>query len=337
MRGDATHTASSINHQHHHRAADDDYAAISAPGHHRRLSSGRLSNVPSSGSLHSLLPPHRGRRRTCRCLLIALATILGLQLLAHALFPVASPLPAIAEGITSLSHSAALLAHTTHHLWDHPPMLAHTAHDHPSTTTIPQTLHLIGGATHPRGASDPTCALLGDGGWTVQRYTEAQAAAFVHREFLAHEPLYRSLAPWPAQRSTVFRMLVLLRHGGVALSADVDCHRSLDPVLSGGSLVVGWDADGRTIADALMASAPGHPVLRDAVQRLTTMAAHNTALEGPQALWEQWTAAVLTHSTSNLSDTVRPTLVCWPLLCVSNSNGTVGGACAAGCGAGAWS
>lgn len=327
MRCDA-HAASSAGH--HHRAADDDYVAIPTTGHHRRLSSGRLSNVPSSGSLHSLVPPHSQRasqRRSCRLLLVALTTVLGLQLLAHALFPVASPLPAIAEGITSLGHSAALLAHTTHFWADHP-VVPHPSHD--PTTAIPRTLHLVGVQPLRGGVNnDPACAMLGDSGWTVQRYTEAHGAALVHRNFPEYDALYRSLAPWPAQRMAVLRLLVLLRHGGVALAAGLDCHRGLDTVLlADDRMVVGWDTDGRTVADRLIAAAPGHPVLSDAVQRLAAQ-----PVEGPWTLSAHWTAAVLGHSASNRTQQV---VTVHRAHYTSTMYHTVGGARPARIGAGPW-
>lgn len=173
-------------------------------------------------------------------------------------------------------------------------------------TAIPRMLHLVDDGAHP---SDPVCTLLGQGRWDVRRYTEAQATAFVHREFPEHDALYRSLASWPMQRQAVFRLLVLLRLGGVVLGQDVDCRSDLGGLLLQDSMVVGWQPGaggvaGGVVGMEMMAAAPGHPVLRATLQRLEGLSGVGYSNDGGQGVGivqAQWTMAVLAYA-SNATD-----------------------------------
>ncbi len=285
---------------HDHPPAQHGTAAHPSHHHHRRHSSGRLSTT------------HPRRIITCRTLLLALATLLILQLIAHELFPVSTPLPSIAEGISSLSNSAARLAHTTTHhlLWDMPPGVG--APPLPPTA-IPRVLHLVvTSTTH----DPPLCTLIGQGGWQVRHYTEAQATAFVHKEFPEHDALYRSLGPslgpsWSGQRQALFRLLVLLRLGGVVLEQGIDCRADLVPMLVHHSMVVGWQPQGggggqvSAMGMAMMAAAPGHPVLRATMQRLS--GGGGGQQYGDSMVQAHFTAAVLEYA-SNVTDHDK---VCW--------------------------
>jgi hypothetical protein len=75
----------------------------------------------------------------------------------------------------------------------------------------------------------------------VQRYDDAAAAAFVAAEFPEHAAAYAAL-PAAVQRADLFRVLVLLRKGGVYADADAACVAPLDALLAADdTLVVGWE------------------------------------------------------------------------------------------------
>lgn len=99
-------------------------------------------------------------------------------------------------------------------------------------------------------------------GWEYRLWTDDDNAAFVQREFPEVLGLYRAL-PKNIMRADVFRYLLLARLGGVYLDTDYEMLKPFD--LLGHGLVLPWEMDPRTgsdrgrIANAVMASAPGHP------------------------------------------------------------------------------
>lgn len=152
-------------------------------------------------------------------------------------------------------------------------------------------------------------------GWRVQRYDDAAAAAFVAAEFPEHAAAYAAL-PAAVQRADLFRVLVLLRKGGVYADADAACVAPLDALLQpDDTLVVGWEnafdtpeqAHARhyvrqrqastsvpvhdffilaltlSLAQVLnwvFAAAPGHPALRDAASAIVAAASGPTPIGG---------------------------------------------------------
>lgn len=98
--------------------------------------------------------------------------------------------------------------------------------------------------------------------WEYRLWTDEDNAAFVQREFPDVLGLYRAM-PRNIMRADVFRYLLLARLGGLYLDTDYEMLRPFD--LTDHGLVLPWEMDPRTgsdrgrIANAVMASAPGHP------------------------------------------------------------------------------
>jgi hypothetical protein len=87
-------------------------------------------------------------------------------------------------------------------------------------------------------------------GWEVRRYGDADAAAFVAAEFPHYAAAYAAL-PAAVSRADFFRILVLLRHGGVYADVDAAAATPLDALLTASdSLVVCWENAFRTAAEA---------------------------------------------------------------------------------------
>ena len=123
-------------------------------------------------------------------------------------------------------------------------------------------------------------------GWTVRSYSDTQAAAFVATEFPEHFGAYRQLGT-PVARADLFRVLVLLRRGGVYADADTACAAPLDGLLRlSDTLVAGWENSFASAAQAdarhyvrtrqllnwALAAAPGHPALQAAAAAIVAAA-----------------------------------------------------------------
>jgi hypothetical protein len=116
----------------------------------------------------------------------------------------------------------------------------------PAARRIPRVVHqtLPAGGAAPRRAG-AAAALASwaalNPGWAVRRYDDAAASAFVAAEFPEHAAAYAAL-PAAVQRADLFRVLVLLRLGGVYADADAACVAPLDGLLTAeDTLVVGWE------------------------------------------------------------------------------------------------
>jgi mannosyltransferase OCH1-like enzyme len=73
--------------------------------------------------------------------------------------------------------------------------------------------------------------------------------------------------PLAAGRSDIARYELLLRLGGVYIDCDFECLRNIEPLLDGASMFAGWE-DGRSICNAIVGAAPGHPVLVELVETI---------------------------------------------------------------------
>ena len=113
----------------------------------------------------------------------------------------------------------------------------------PPSLRIPRTIHQTVPYAKPSGRAAALRASWTalNPGWTVRLYTDTHAAAFVAAEFPQYLSAYYAL-PKPAGRADLFRVLVLLRRGGVYADADAACVRPLDELLRyGDTLVMGWE------------------------------------------------------------------------------------------------
>jgi hypothetical protein len=177
-----------------------------------------------------------------------------------------------------------------------------------ATATTPRLIPRVLHQTWPAQRSSPqrralarTCARAAGQGWTFRVWDDASAAALV-QAFPEYVEAYAAL-PRDVERADLFRYLALLHFGGVFVDTDVECLRPLDDViLPADTLVAGWGAffaadggggggggggasaspDGaaggvalppllpreRTLATWMLASAPGHPALRELCERV---------------------------------------------------------------------
>ena len=72
----------------------------------------------------------------------------------------------------------------------------------------------------------------------------------------------------PAERSDIVRLEVLYRFGGVYVDTDCECVRPLDPLLEDGVDFFTGYLGPTKVNTAVIGSAPGHPVLEDALRDL---------------------------------------------------------------------
>jgi len=70
-----------------------------------------------------------------------------------------------------------------------------------------------------------------------------------------------------SERSNVLRYELLWRQGGVYIDTDMECRRSIEPLLDGVSAFAGNTRPGR-IGSAIIGSEPGHPAFERAVERV---------------------------------------------------------------------
>lgn len=74
-----------------------------------------------------------------------------------------------------------------------------------------------------------------------------------------HPAVYERLRS-PAERSDVFRLELLVRHGGIYVDTDFECLRPLDELIAGVDLFAADAKDGR-VNNALIGAAAGHPAM----------------------------------------------------------------------------
>ena len=83
---------------------------------------------------------------------------------------------------------------------------------------------------------------------------------------LVREEAYERLRK-PAERADIIRLEVLLRFGGLYVDVDVECLRSIEPLLDGVEFCM---ANNRpdVLGNAVIGARPGHPILEQAVRDL---------------------------------------------------------------------
>ena len=98
-------------------------------------------------------------------------------------------------------------------------------------------------------------------GWEMRLWTEDNLPTDLIRKE-AYERLRK-----PAERADIIRLEVLLRFGGVYADADLECLRSIEPLLDGVEFCTAHNRSGR-ISNALIGATAGHPILERAVKEL---------------------------------------------------------------------
>lgn len=125
--------------------------------------------------------------------------------------------------------------------------------------------------------------------WEYRLWTDEDNLAFVRREFADVLGLYNAL-PRNIMRADLFRYLLMARLGGLYLDTDYEMLKPFD--LLNHEIVLPWEMDPKTgsetgrIANAVFASAPGHPFWTMAIDELKarpplTLAADVLEATGP--------------------------------------------------------
>jgi hypothetical protein len=114
-------------------------------------------------------------------------------------------------------------------------------------------------------------------GWELRLWTEADAARLLPSRW---RRACRSLS----EASNLLRYQILARVGGIYADTDVECKRSLEPLLDGVRGFAGWER-AYQVGTALLGSVPGHRVFQRAAReaRITAGTGHNSvAGTGPE-------------------------------------------------------
>jgi hypothetical protein len=148
--------------------------------------------------------------------------------------------------------------------------------------TIPRVIHSVwlGGASLPE-----EYAQYGESwrrhhpGWRFRVWGDHDVGRLLPREAAQR-------ARHLTELSELVRFEVLRQLGGVYVDADVECLRSIEPLLEGERAVVGYEKPGR-VGTAVLAAVPGHPLFVDAArqsQRTVGLGANSADATGPYLL-----------------------------------------------------
>ena len=100
-------------------------------------------------------------------------------------------------------------------------------------------------------------------GWELRFWTEKNLPA--PEELRRPEACERLRSPW--ERSDVLRLDLLWRFGGVYIGADLECLRSIEPLVAGASFLIGRASRGR-VDTALIGAAAEHSILDRALDEV---------------------------------------------------------------------
>ena len=103
--------------------------------------------------------------------------------------------------------------------------------------------------------------------WEMHLWTEDNLPTDLVRKE-AYERLRR-----PAERSDIIRLEMLLRFGGLYVDTDVECLRSIEPLLEGIDFCTSYNRPGM-LSNAFIGASPGHPILEQAVRELRPVKAY---------------------------------------------------------------
>lgn len=110
-------------------------------------------------------------------------------------------------------------------------------------------------------------------GWERRLWTEDTIPDDVPRR-----EVYETLRN-PSERSDILRYELLDRYGGVYLDCDLECMRSIEPLLEGVDFVVAAQESGGADV-ALVAASAGHPLLPRALQELRPRNSYGPTVDG---------------------------------------------------------
>ena len=101
--------------------------------------------------------------------------------------------------------------------------------------------------------------------WEHKIWSDEDNLAFVEREFPDMLDIYLKL-PKNIMRVDVIRYFLLYRVGGLYLDMDYEMLRPFE--FANEECVLPWEVDGVRVANAIMASAPGHPFFKLVIEDL---------------------------------------------------------------------
>lgn len=98
-------------------------------------------------------------------------------------------------------------------------------------------------------------------GWEMHLWTDANLPDLENQDAFGRGRNH-------SERSNVLRYELLRVHGGVYVDTDMECLRSLDPLLEGVTLFAAESRPGR-LGSAIIGAVPDHPALEEAVERVS--------------------------------------------------------------------
>lgn len=164
------------------------------------------------------------------------------------------------------------------------------------------------GSTPPREVRETTATWRRQPGWRYAGLDDASATEFLRRRVGPDAVLAYQRARHPAARADLVRLAWLAEEGGVWADVDDARRGSLEPLITGRSLVV-WQEDRGNLANDFLACSPGHPAIiaaRDeAIRNLLDTYTESTWLATGPGLVTRAVAAWLAHNLGTLgSDTL---------------------------------
>jgi mannosyltransferase OCH1-like enzyme len=115
-------------------------------------------------------------------------------------------------------------------------------------------------------------------GWEMRTWTDSELPPLTYPDALERCRNY-------GEASDVLRYEALLRIGGVYVDTDVECRRSIEPLIEDVSAFGAWQRPG-VIGSAVVGSVPGHPAIAEVLRRVSEGAGSGPQVEatGPVAL-----------------------------------------------------
>jgi hypothetical protein len=152
--------------------------------------------------------------------------------------------------------------------------------------TIPRTIHLLWFGDRPMPAEYVAFRegwAANNPGWEIRTWDEASLPP------LRNRAAYDAATTW-AGKADIARLEILERHGGVYVDCDFESLRPIGPLLDGVGFFAARDWGG-WIANTLVGSAAGHPMIRELVEAIPARFTANpdgppNELTGPHLLTE---------------------------------------------------
>lgn len=101
--------------------------------------------------------------------------------------------------------------------------------------------------------------------WVARMWSDEAIPTLRHRKLFDQ-------AEHPAYKAEIVRLEAVLQEGGVWVDTDFECFRPIDPLLEGVDAFSAWQYEDRTragaIACGIFGATPGHPFMRELVDRI---------------------------------------------------------------------